>query len=366
MDIEMKDLNNEQSGSGRVRDRRIERVVELIPPAQILEELPLSSDQQDAVLRHRAEIAAILDRNDDRLLVIVGPCSVHDPEAALDYAERLSARARELSDQLCIAMRVYFEKPRTTIGWKGLINDPHLDGSGDVNTGLGIARGLLREVLDLGLPIGCEFLDPITPQYISDLVAWGAIGARTTESQIHRQLASGLSMPVGFKNGTDGNVKVAVDAVRAAAAKHAFAGIDTSGSPAILHTRGNRDCHVILRGGRSAPNYGPEPVGDALALLEAGGLPERVVVDASHENSGKDHERQPQVVAEVGSQIAAGNEAIVGVMLESFLVAGRQDLESEAPVVYGQSITDACMDWDTTVLALDRLAAAVQQRRDTA
>jgi 3-deoxy-7-phosphoheptulonate synthase len=363
MDIEMKDPQTRQSGSRRVRDRRIERVVELVPPVQILDQLPLNSEQEDAVLRHRAEIASILNREDDRLLVIVGPCSVHDPEAALDYAERLSVRAEELRDDLLIAMRVYFEKPRTTVGWKGLINDPHLDGSGDVNTGLLVARGLLREVLDLGLPAGCEFLDPITPQYISDLVAWGAIGARTAESQIHRQLASGLSMPVGFKNGTDGNAKVAVDAVRAAEAKHAFAGIDSNGSPAILHTRGNTDCHLILRGGRTAPNYGAEPVGDALALLVAAGLPQRVVVDASHDNSGKDHERQPDVVAEVGAQVAAGNDAIVGVMLESFLVAGRQDLKPDAPLVYGQSITDSCMDWETTVLALDRLAAAVSQRR---
>jgi 3-deoxy-7-phosphoheptulonate synthase len=360
--MEMKDLPTERSG--RVRDRRIERVVELIAPAQIIDDLPLSSEQEDAVLRHRSEIAGILDRSDDRLLVIVGPCSVHDVDAALQYAQRLSSRAFELRAQLCVAMRVYFEKPRTTIGWKGLINDPHLDGSGDVNTGLHTARGLLREVLDLGLPIGCEFLDPITPQYISDLVAWGAIGARTTESQIHRQLASGLSMPVGFKNRTDGNVKVAVDAVRAAAAKHAFAGIDVTGAPAILHTQGNRDCHVILRGGRGAPNYGAEPVSDALAELRAAGLPERVVIAASHDNSGKDHDRQPQVVAEIADQVASGNAAIVGVMLESFLVAGRQDLQPGAPMVYGQSITDACMDWETTVLALDRLAAAARERRD--
>jgi len=224
MDMEMTELPTEHSN--RVRDRRIERVVELMPPVQILDELPLSTEQEDAVLRHRSEITSILDRSDDRLLVIVGPCSVHDVDAALEYAQLLSARASDLRAELCIAMRVYFEKPRTSIGWKGLINDPHMDGSGDVNTGLLMARGLLREVLDLGLPIGCEFLDPITPQYISDLVAWGAIGARTTESQIHRQLASGLSMPVGFKNRTDGNIKVAVDAVRAAAAKHAFAGID--------------------------------------------------------------------------------------------------------------------------------------------
>jgi 3-deoxy-7-phosphoheptulonate synthase len=362
MKIEMKDLPIEQSN--RVRDIRIERIVELIPPAQIIDDLPLSGEQEDAVLRHRAEVAGIVDRTDDRLLVIIGPCSVHDVDAALDYAQRLSARADELRDELCVAMRVYFEKPRTTIGWKGLINDPHLDGSGDVNTGLHTARQLLRELLDLGLPVGCEFLDPITPQYISDLVAWGAIGARTTESQIHRQLASGLSMPVGFKNGTDGNVKVAVDAVRAAAAKHAFAGIDANGAPAILHTKGNRDCHVILRGGRGSPNYGAEPVGEALGELRRAGLPERLVIDASHDNSGKDHLRQPQVVSEIADQIAAGEPAIVGVMLESFLVGGRQDFEPGGEVVYGQSITDACMDWETSVLALDRLAAAARKRRE--
>jgi 3-deoxy-7-phosphoheptulonate synthase len=358
----MKDLTTQHSE--RVRDRRIEQVVELIPPAQIIDELPLTTGQEDAVLRHRSDIAGILDRSDDRLLVIVGPCSVHDVDAALEYARRLSSRASELREELCIAMRVYFEKPRTTIGWKGLINDPHLDGSGDVNTGLRIARRLLREVLDLGLPIGCEFLDPITPQYISDLVAWGAIGARTTESQIHRQLASGLSMPVGFKNRTDGNIKVAVDAVRAAATQHAFAGIDVTGAPAILHTHGNRDCHIILRGGRGRPNYDRASIGDALGELRAAGLPERVVIDASHDNSGKDHEHQPTVVAEIADQIASANSAIVGVMLESFLVAGRQDLEPGAPVVYGQSITDACMDWETTVLALDRLSAAERERRE--
>jgi 3-deoxy-7-phosphoheptulonate synthase len=343
MIMEMKDLPTGQSG--RVRDQRIGRVVELISPAQILEQLPLSDEQEDMVLGHRSEVTGILNGEDDRLLVVVGPCSVHDVGAALEYARRLSATAGDLQDDLCIAMRVYFEKPRTTIGWKGLINDPHLDGSGDVNVGLQMARGLLLEVLDQGLAIGCEFLDPITPQYISDVVAWGAIGARTTESQIHRQLASGLSMPVGFKNGTDGDVKVAVDAVRAAAAQHAFAGVDVSGTPAIFHTKGNDDCHIILRGGKGAG-------------------PGRVIVDASHENSGKDHTRQPKVAAEVADQVAAGNGAIVGVMLESFLVAGQQAYEPGAEMVYGQSITDACMDWDTTVLALDRLASAVRKRRE--
>jgi 3-deoxy-7-phosphoheptulonate synthase len=364
MTIELTELPT--THTDRVRDRRIERVVELVAPEQILEQLPLSPEQEDAVVARRSEVAGILDRSDDRLLVIVGPCSVHDVDAARDYAERLSAKAAELRDNLSVAMRVYFEKPRTTTGWKGMINDPHLDGSGDVNTGLRMARRLLREVLDLGLGIGCEFLDPITPQYISDVVAWGAIGARTTESQIHRQLASGLSMPVGFKNGTDGNVKVAVDAVRAAESPHAFAGVDVAGAPAILHTEGNPDCHILLRGGRGAPNYDDRTVTDALEQLRAAGLPQRLVIDASHDNSGKDHTRQPQVVAEIARQVAAGNDAIVGVMMESFLVAGRQDLDPGGEMVYGQSITDACIDWETTVPALDRLAAAARERRDGA
>ena len=362
MNFEMKEIPRQHSD--RVRDQRIEKVVELVSPAEILDDLPLGTKREDAVLEHRAEVKSVLDRADDRLLVVVGPCSVHDPEAAVEYAQRLGARAADLRDDLCVAMRVYFEKPRTTTGWKGLINDPHLDGSRDVNVGLHTARRLLLEVTDVGLPIGCEFLDPITPQYISDVVAWGAIGARTTESQIHRQLASGLSMPVGFKNGTAGSIKLAVDAVRAAAAPHAFAGVDVSGTPAILYTEGNPDCHVILRGGRSAPNYGPDAVEDTLTQLRDAGLAERVVIDASHDNSGKDHERQPQVVTEIADQVAAGNGAIVGVMMESFLVAGRQDLESDEPLVYGQSITDACMDWDSTVLTLDRLASAVRKRRE--
>jgi 3-deoxy-7-phosphoheptulonate synthase len=363
MNLRMKELPRQDTD--RVRDRRIERVVELVSPAEILEDLPLGEEREDAVLRHRTEVESILDREDDRLLVMVGPCSVHDPEAAVDYARRLSATAAELREDLCIAMRVYFEKPRTTTGWKGLINDPYLDGSRDVNYGLHMARRLLLEVLDLGLSIGCEFLDPITPQYISDVVAWGAIGARTTESQIHRQLASGLSMPVGFKNGTAGSIRLAVDAVRAAAAPHAFAGVDVSGTPAILYTQGNPDCHVMLRGGRGAPNYGPESVAESLELLRDAGLPERVVIDASHDNSGKDHVRQPIVVSEIADQIAAGSGGITGVMMESFLVAGRQDLESGTPLVYGQSITDSCMDWDSTVLTLERLASAVRKRRET-
>jgi 3-deoxy-7-phosphoheptulonate synthase len=346
-----------------VRDQRIERLEPLLSPRALLEDLVLSDEHTAVVLRGREQIHAILDGEDDRLFVIVGPCSVHDPEATLEYARRLSEGAKGWEGELCIAMRVYFEKPRTTTGWKGLINDPHLDGSGDVNTGLRVARHLLLEILALGLPIGCEFLDPIIPQYISDAVCWGAIGARTTESQIHRQLGSGLSMPVGFKNGTDGNVQVAVDAVRAAAAPHTFAGIDLEGRSAILHTRGNRDCHVILRGGREGPNHGPEGVAQARTLLAKAGLSERLMVDLSHDNSRKDPSRQPQVAGDVGEQIAAGSTAIVGTMLESFLVGGRQELTAGGALTYGQSITDGCLGWEDTVAVLDRLAQAVRDRR---
>ena len=360
----MAPTRSEQSAA--VRDLRIARVSPLTTPADLLERLPLEPELADVVLRGRDVVAAILDAVDDRLLVVVGPCSVHDPEAALEYARRLSEAARRHEDDLCVAMRVYFEKPRTTTGWKGLINDPHLDGSGDVDTGLRTARELLLEVLRLGLPVGCEFLDPITPQYISDTVSWAAIGARTTESQIHRQLGSGLSMAVGFKNRTDGNVQVAVDAVRAAAARHSFAGVDISGTPAILHTTGNPDGHVILRGGRDEPNHVPAGVADALAKLRAAALAERLVIDASHDNSGKDHERQPAVAAQIGEQVAGGNRAIVGVMLESFLVGGRQEPAAPATLTYGQSITDACMDWKATIGVLDGLAGSVRSRRAAA
>jgi 3-deoxy-7-phosphoheptulonate synthase len=346
-----------------VRDRRIERVVPLLAPDTLLEELPLSSEQADVVIGGRRDVPAVLGGVDDRLLAVVGPCSVHDPDATLEYAAMLGQLARALSGELLIVMRVYFEKPRTTTGWKGLINDPHLDGSGDVNTGLHLARRVLLGVLDRGIAVGCEFLDPITPQYIADAVSWGAIGARTTESQIHRQLGSGLSMPVGFKNRTDGNVQVAVDAVRAAAEPHAFAGIDPNGTPAILYTRGNADCHIILRGGKGEPNYDASSVAAALGLLDATRLPARVMIDLSHDNSGKDHERQPHVAADVGRQIAGGNDAIVGVMLESFLVAGRQDLRPGAQLCYGQSITDGCVGWDTTVEVLEGLAASVRDRK---
>jgi 3-deoxy-7-phosphoheptulonate synthase len=347
-----------------VRDQRIAKVVELAPPETLMEELPLGSERAKAVVKSREEVVEVLHGRDPRLMVVVGPCSVHDPKAALEYAQRLSATAKELRESLLIVMRVYFEKPRTTTGWKGLINDPHLDNSGDVNAGLRIARKLLLEVVDLGLPVGCEFLDPITPQYISDAVAWGAIGARTAESQTHRQLGSGLSMPIGFKNRTDGNIQVAVDAVRAASVPHAFAGIDDAGNPAILHTTGNPDCHIILRGGHGMPNYHLPEVEDALVTLGVAGLPELLVIDASHDNSGKDPEKQFFAAGEIADQVADGNKAVVGVMLESFLVAGRQDLKPGAKLTYGQSITDACLDWEDTASALDRLAAAVEARRN--
>ncbi|MDQ7907817.1 3-deoxy-7-phosphoheptulonate synthase [Phytohabitans sp. ZYX-F-186] len=342
----------------RVSDQRIDKVVPLMTPALLHHELPLDDDLSAAVVDGRRAVARVLDREDDRLMVVVGPCSVHDPVAALEYADRLAETAARLADDLLIVMRVYFEKPRSTVGWKGLINDPGLDGSGDVNTGLRTARSLLLQVLAKGLPVGCEFLDPITPQYIADTVSWGAIGARTVESQVHRQLASGLSMPIGMKNRPDGAIATAVDAIRAAAVPHVFPGIDFSGTPAILHTRGNSDCHLVLRGGRGLPNYGAEDVAGALDLLRAAGLPERLIVDASHDNSGKDHTRQPVVAQDVSAQLAAGQRGIVGVMLESFLVPGRQDLDPTRALAYGQSITDACMGWDTTVEVLEGLATA--------
>lgn len=352
--------------TGRVNDQRIDRIVPLTTPALLHHELPLDESMSARVLTGRQTVAGVLDGQDDRLMVVVGPCSVHDPAAAMEYAHRLAATARRRTDDLLVVMRVYFEKPRSTVGWKGLINDPGLDGSGDVNSGLRIARSLLLEVLRTGLPVGCEFLDPITPQYIADAVAWGAIGARTVESQVHRQLSSGLSMPIGMKNRPDGSIATAVDAIRAAGVPHVFPGIARSGAPAILHTRGNADCHLVLRGGSDEPNYDAESVGGALALLRTAGLPERLVIDASHGNSGKDHRRQSLVVDDVAGQLAAGQRGIVGVMLESFLVAGRQDLDPTRELVHGQSITDACMSWEQTEVVLDRLAEAVVARRATA
>ena len=349
-------------GSDSVRDRRIQRYEELLRPRALLDELALTGEQTDTVLRGRAQTHAVIDGQDDRLLVVVGPCSVHDPQATLDYARRLAERSRTWREDLQVTMRVYFEKPRTTTGWKGLINDPRLDDSGDVNTGLRTARRVLLGVLSAGLPVGCEFLDPLIPQYISDAVCWGAIGARTVESQTHRQLGSGLSMPVGFKNRTDGNVQVAADALRAAAVPQAFAGINVDGVPAVMYTRGNPDCHIILRGGRDATNYDADSVAGALAVLRTAGLPERVMIDCSHDNSGKDPFRQPLVAEAVGRQLGQGSRAIIGVMLESFLLAGRQEL-GQGELRYGQSITDGCLDWETTIEVLDGLAAAVRARR---
>jgi 3-deoxy-7-phosphoheptulonate synthase len=343
-------------------DRRIVSFRAVPAPEQIRTELPLTRAGAGAVQRHRDEIADILAGRDARLLIIVGPCSVHDPVAALDYARRLAPLADAYADRLKIVMRVYFEKPRTTVGWKGLINDPGMDGSYDVERGLRTARALLLDIGALGLAVGCEFLEPTSPHYIADTVAWGAIGARTTESQVHRQLASGLSMPVGFKNGTDGNVQVAIDGVRAAAAQHVFFGIDGLGRGAVVETAGNPDCHVILRGGSGGPNHDADSVAEAITDLAAAGLPARVMIDCSHANSGKDHFRQAEVAHEVAARIAAGECGISGLMLESFLVAGSQSLGGE--LVYGQSVTDKCMDFATTADVLARLHDAKRWIRE--
>jgi len=349
----------------KTRDLHIESIRPLVPPAVLADDLPLSEEHSEVITRARRAVKGILDGADDRLIVVVGPCSIHDPAAAVEYAGRLAALASELAPELCVVMRVYFEKPRTTVGWKGLINDPHLDGSFKINEGLHVARQILLDVIALGLPAGCEFLDPISPQYTSELVSWGAIGARTTESQVHRELASGLSMPVGFKNGTGGDIQMAIDAIAAAARPHRFLGVTEDGVAAIVATRGNPDCHVILRGGRRGPNHDSASVGRALAAIAGAGQRERIMIDASHGNSQKDHTRQPQVARDIAAQIAAGERGIVGVMLESFLVAGRQDLRDPARLVYGQSVTDGCIDWDTTTATLAELAEAVRARRAT-
>ena len=349
----------------RVSDTRIVGYEPLLSPAGLLHELPLGAAQQETVARTRTEVRAVLDGTDDRLLVVTGPCSVHDPKAALDYASRLAGLRERLADDLLIVMRVYFEKPRTVTGWKGLINDPGMDDSFDVHRGLRTARRLLLDIVGAGMPVGCEWLDPITPQYIADTVTWGAIGARTTESQVHRQLASGLSMPVGFKNGTDGDVQVAVDACRAAAVSHTFFGVTAAGAAAVVTTSGNADTHVILRGGRSGPNYSSSHVTKALDLISAAGLPRRIMVDASHGNSGKDHTRQIGVADSLADQLTGGQHGVVGVMLESFLVAGRQNPGNPVTLTYGQSVTDACMDIEMTTSALETLAASVQARRSS-
>jgi 3-deoxy-7-phosphoheptulonate synthase len=347
----------------RVSDTRIIGYEPLLSPAALLDELPLTGTQQVTIERTRTEVRAVLDGTDDRLLVVTGPCSVHDPKAALDYAARLAGLRERYADDLLIVMRVYFEKPRTVTGWKGLINDPLMDGSFDVHRGLRTARRLLLDIVGSGMPVGCEWLDPITPQYIADTVTWGAIGARTTESQVHRQLASGLSMPVGFKNGTDGDIQVAVDACRAAAVSHTFFGVTAAGAAAVVTTAGNSDTHVILRGGRSGPNYSSSHVTKALDLISAAGQPRRIMVDARHGNSGKDHTRQLGVADSLAEQLSGGERGLAGVMLESFLVAGRQNPGNPITLTYGQSVTDACMDIEMTATALDTLATAVQARR---
>jgi phospho-2-dehydro-3-deoxyheptonate aldolase len=354
---------NAKAALNSTDDTRIRAVKELLSPEQLIKEYPITDTATSTVLTTRAAVTQIMSGQDDRLLVIVGPCSIHDPQAALDYASRLRPLITELSQDLCIIMRVYFEKPRTTVGWKGLINDPGLDDSFRINDGLKLARNLLLQLADSGVPAGTEFLDLISPQYIADLVSWGAIGARTTESQCHRELASGLSCPVGFKNGTGGNVQIAIDAVSSAARSHHFLSVTKEGRSAIFETAGNPDCHVILRGGSKHPNYDPESVREASEKLVAAGLHPQLIVDCSHANSGKDHVRQAAVCRDLAGQIASGNRNIAGLMLESHLVAGNQKQVPGQPLTYGQSITDACMGWDVTAELLHELAEAVRSRR---
>ncbi len=350
----------------RTNDLRIRSSKVVLPPVFLEEEHPVSETASATVFHARQEIVEILNRRDRRLLVVAGPCSIHDAAAAREYAARLKETMAEFADDLRLVMRVYFEKPRTTVGWKGLINDPYLDESYRINDGLRLARKLLLDLAEMGVPAGTEFLDMISPQYLAELVSWGAIGARTTESQGHRQLASGLSCPVGFKNGTSGNVQIAIDAVLSAGHPHTFLGHSKYGQSAILFTNGNEDCHLILRGGRNTVNYDAKSVEETCRLLAKAGLPERVMIDCSHANSGKDHRRQGAVCRDVAGQIAAGDERIVGVMIESNLVAGAQSLEPGKELVYGQSITDACIGWDETRELLAELAQAVRTGRPVA
>ena len=346
----------------RTDDLRILDIQPIAAPEAVMGAYPATSAVSKTVDRGRRALQDILHGRDDRLIVVIGPCSIHDVPAALDYAQRLQVQRQRFADTLEIVMRVYFEKPRTTVGWKGLINDPRLDGSHRIDEGLRTARRLLLDINALGMPAGCEFLDMITPQYVADLVAWGAIGARTTESQVHRQLASGLSCPVGFKNGTQGNIRIAVDAVQAAAHSHCFLSVTKQGQGAIVTTLGNEDCHVILRGGRT-PNYDADNVEAASAAMASGGLPPRLMIDASHANSDRRPERQPAVIDDISVQIESGECRVVGVMVESHLVAGRQDLIGGSALVYGQSITDGCIGWDESVHTLERLSRAVEARR---
>ena len=343
-------------------DLRIIEMKEVSPPTQVLAEFPITEASSHCVFQAREQIQQVLHGDDDRLMVVVGPCSIHDPVAARDYANRLLELRNELSKDLLIIMRVYFEKPRTTVGWKGLINDPNLDNSFEINTGLRLARELLLDLNTMGIPAGTEYLDLISPQYVADLVSWGAIGARTTESQVHRELSSGLSCPVGFKNATDGGLQVAVDAIGSATRPHHFLSVTKEGKSAIFSTSGNPDCHVILRGGKNT-NYDAASIDEACASLEKANLEPRVMVDCSHANSLKQHEKQMEVGADVCQQLSVGEKRIFGVMVESHIVAGRQNVVDGKAETYGQSVTDACIDWDSTVTLLKQFAQAVQQRR---
>ncbi len=344
-------------------DLRIQTSKVLLPPVFLEEQLPETDNTTATIFNARLDIARILNGGDDRLLVLVGPCSIHDTQAAREYAKLLKTAIKQHSADLRIVMRVYFEKPRTTVGWKGLINDPYLDESFKINDGLRMARHLLLDLAEMGVPAGTEFLDMISPQYLAGMVSWGAIGARTTESQVHRQLVSGLSCPVGFKNATSGDIQVAIDAIHSAAESHTFLSHTKYGQTAIFVTTGNRDCHIILRGGKDLVNYNAEAVAEAGAKLEKAGLPRRIMIDVSHANSNKDHRRQPIVCRDVAAQVAAGNHDIMGVMIESNLVAGAQKLAPGCELTYGQSITDGCIDWADTQVLLDELAAAVRARR---
>lgn len=346
-------------------DLRIQSLHPLVSPAILMEEIPLTDEASATVTQGRSHAEKIINGQDDRLLVIVGPCSIHEPEAVVEFGNLLKPVAEKLSDRLEIIMRVYFEKPRTTIGWKGLINDPDLDGSFHINDGLRKARGLLMQLAGMGLPCATEFLDTLIPQFIADVISWGAIGARTTESQVHRELASGLSMPVGFKNGTDGTFQTAVDAVLAAQNPHHFLSVTKQGVAAIVSTKGNESCHLILRGGKNGPNYEAESIRAAADVLNQTGLVPRVMVDCSHGNSRKDHRKQPEVAAAVASQVAEGSQLVMGVMIESFLVEGRQDYRPGGSLVHGQSITDACISWEQTEPVLHQLAEAVTARRNS-
>jgi 3-deoxy-7-phosphoheptulonate synthase len=346
-------------------DIRIANLHQLIAPIVLMEEIPINDDQAQLVRESREQAEKILTGKDDRLLVVVGPCSIHDPKAALDYARKLKDFADTAKDDLLIIMRVYFEKPRTTVGWKGLINDPRMDNSYDINLGLRTARHLLRDLLQLGVPAGTEFLDTISPQFYADLISWGAIGARTTESQVHRELASGLSMPVGFKNGTGGSIQIALDAIQAAQQAHHFLSVTKNGTAAVVSTKGNPACHLILRGSTAGPNFDRETIQDVSSRLREKNLPASLMIDCSHGNSCKDYRKQPQVAEDLATQMAEGENAITSVMIESHLLEGNQAMDDPENLEYGKSITDACISWDTTVTVLDKLAEAVRLRRKT-